>query len=150
MQKRKILIISVVAIILILAALVSAIHRKESYIIVNENKIKIEIADTDMARYKGLSGRKNLCGECGMLFLFPNEQKRNFVMRDMNFPLDIVWVKDGKIIKIDKNLLPEGTNPSRTYSSDDMVDMVLEVNGGFCEKNVIEEGDSIIYNQLKL
>ena len=115
----------------------------EKFCIINNAKIKIEIADTAELRYKGLSNKKELCDNCGMLFIFPEKEIRTYVMRDMNFALDMIWIDNDKIIKINKNAIPEGSNPVMRYSSDALVNYVLEVNGGFCGENGIEVGDKI-------
>lgn len=114
------------------------------YIEIENKKINlVGIADTPQERYTGLSFRESICPDCGMLFSFDDKKNRTFVMRDMEFPLDIIWISDKKIVKIHKNLEPEGHNPKNLYSSDTPVDSVLEVNGGFSEINNIEVGDKL-------
>lgn len=114
-------------------------------VIIDNKIIEAEIADTDEKRYQGLGNKKNLCDNCGMLFIFSDKRERNFVMRNMNFPLDIIWIDDDKIVKINKNLPPEGENPVNNYSPDIPVNYVLEVNGGFADKNNIKKGGKIIF-----
>lgn len=143
MKKNK-MIIFICAGALFFCAIFFLIKReKKSYMLLGNNRIKIETANTDKAKYKGLSGRKDLCADCGMLFPFNGLKEPSFVMRDMNFPLDIIWLKENKIIKIDKNLPPEGNNPEKIYTSSEPADMVLEVNGGFCDEKGIREGAEI-------
>ena len=81
-----------------------------------------------------------------MLFVFHDYQKRTFVMRRMHFPLDIIWIKDDKIVNIAKNLPPEGENPDKLYSSSLPINYVLEVNGRFCDENGVEIGDEVEIN----
>lgn len=115
-------------------------------VVINDKIVNVEIADTAEKHYKGLSNRENLCDDCGMFFVFPDKKERTFVMRNMNFPLDIIWIDGDKIIKIDKNLMPEGENPVNNYNSDIPVDYVLEVNGGFAGKHGFKTGDVVKYN----
>ncbi|MDP3043582.1 MAG: DUF192 domain-containing protein [bacterium] len=115
-------------------------------IIIDDKIIEVEIADTVEKHYQGLSNRENLCDNCGMLFVFPDKEERVFVMRDMNFPLDIIWISDDKIVKIDKNLLPEGSNPKMLYSSGQPVNYVLEINSGYAGKHGFKTGDMVKYN----
>lgn len=131
---------------LILALSACANRENSEYVIINNEKINIEIADTPESRYQGLSGRKELCDNCGMLFIFPDKQIRTFVMRDMNFPLDMIWINDNKVVKINKNTIPESSNPVMRYSSDVPVNYVLEVNGGFCDKNEIKVRDGVEFD----
>ncbi|MFH0856299.1 MAG: DUF192 domain-containing protein [bacterium] len=143
MRKNKIIIFLFVVILFIFIFFILSGRKKIDYIKIRDNKINIEIVNTDETRYKGLSGRENLCADCGMLFVFNDLRERYFVMRDMNFPLDIIWIKENRVIKIDKNLSPEGHNPVNIYSPSEPIDMVLEVNGGFCDRKGIKEGEEI-------
>ena len=116
---------------------------KSAFVDVNGRKLTVEIAETDKQRYKGLSDREALCADCGMLFNFPDSSTRSFVMRDMRFPLDIIFIQDGVIKNIAGQLQPEGSEPKNVYQSIEPVNQVLEVSGGYCEKNDIKPGDKI-------
>ncbi|MFA5125118.1 MAG: DUF192 domain-containing protein [Patescibacteria group bacterium] len=107
------------------------------------HEIKVEIVDTAVSRVNGLSGRESLCASCGMLFVYDNSAKRAFWMKNMNFPLDIIWLNDNRAVGFSEALEPEGEEPSRTYASPEPVDMVLEVNAGFVAKNGIKAGDPV-------
>jgi hypothetical protein len=104
------------------------------------------LADTPEKRYQGLSGRESLCPDCGMLFTFPSRSAQTFVMRKMNFPLDIIWISGEKVTKIDENLLPEGSEPKKHYESPGPVDYVLEVNAGFSKASNLKINDIVKIN----
>lgn len=105
-------------------------------------EIKAEIADTEEKRSRGLSGRKNLPEGAGMLFIFEIPAKYSFWMKDMRFPLDIIWIDENKkIIAISENISPN-TYPT-SFSPSDPVKYVLEVNAGWVGKNKIKTGDFI-------
>jgi hypothetical protein len=114
---------------------------------VSDKTVKIEIADTPEKREKGLSGRENLCKDCGLLFIFENPATYPFWMKEMNFNIDIIWILGNKIVDISSNVqkpLPEESlSPKIIYQSNSAVDKVLEVNAGWCEKNGITAGDII-------
>lgn len=110
------------------------------------NQITAEIVSSPESQYLGLSNRKSLCPNCGMLFVFPDKQIREFCMRDMKFPLDIVFMSDNKIINIAENLPPEGANPVNVYASTAVANNVLELPAGFCQKNNIIAGGTINLN----
>ena len=116
---------------------------KKAIVAINDQDIKVSLASTPAEQYTGLSGSRSLCVTCGMLFVFPQKQIQQFVMRDMNYPLDIIWISDNKIIKIDANLPPTGSNPEVIYSSELPVNYVLEVNSGYSDKYNLEVGSSI-------
>jgi len=127
--------------------MMNQLRQKETYVSLNKNiKITVELAQTEAEQYQGLSGRKSLCQNCGMLFLWSEAAPRDFVMRDMNFPLDIIFIADQKIVKIDGNLLPEKGEALTNYNSDVPVNYVLEVNGGLTDRYGVEVGDEAIVN----
>ena len=109
--------------------------------------IPVEIADTDAKRSLGLGKRTSLDKDSGMLFIFPQKDvTRNFWMKDMNFAIDIIWINDGKIVRIDKNVPPQpgvADSALKSYSSGTPVDYVLEVNAGFSEKGGINIGSGV-------
>ena len=117
-------------------------------IMVNSTEIKIETANTQSLRTKGLSGRLSLEENGGMLFVFETQNASPvFWMKDMFIPIDIIWINDGKIVKIDVNIQPpkEGT-PDKdlsTYTPGQPIDYVLEVNAGFSDKNGIKVSDEV-------
>ncbi|MFA5359064.1 MAG: DUF192 domain-containing protein [Patescibacteria group bacterium] len=105
--------------------------------------IAVEIADNTTRRNKGLSGRAKLDSNTGMLFIYPDYAIRSFWMKNMFFSLDIIWIKDNRIVGVEKNVsLPIGAYIPVVKSSDP-VNAVLEVNAGFCEKNNIKIGDAV-------
>ena len=115
---------------------------------VGSKTIKVEIANTASTRSKGLSGRASLPNDTGMLFVFEDKSTvPTFWMKDMLIPLDIIWIKEGKIIKIDENVPApaKGTSDTKlqTYSPGKQIDFVLEVNAGFSKNNNIKAGDSV-------
>src|SRR5680860_1882352 len=83
---------------------------------VDKQVLNLEIVATPDRQHLGLSKRPSLCSNCGMLFIFHNAQLRNFVMRDMEFPLDIIFISDDRIVKIYENLPPEGSSPANIYN----------------------------------
>jgi hypothetical protein len=120
----------------------------QSTVIINEKDISVTLAETSEEREKGLSGVSSLEENSGMLFIFDEESVApKFWMKNMLIPLDIVWINDSKIIKIDKNVpipLPDTSDDKiKTYSPNTEVDYVLEVNAGFCDSNSIKVGDEV-------
>ena len=69
-------------------------------------------------------------------------------MRNMNFPLDIIFIADEKIVKIYHNLEPEGSDPQKVYSSEGPVDYVVELRGARARDLNLEEGDEITFPEL--
>ncbi len=117
-------------------------------IIIGNAKIKAYTATSDSEKQQGLSGRKSLGQNEGMLFDYnQNPETVLFWMKDMLIPIDIIWVKDGKISKIDSNLpIPKPATSDYDllqYSSKGSINYVLEVNAGFSELHNIKAGDRV-------
>jgi len=65
---------------------------------------KVNIASTQDSREKGLSGTSELAPDHALLMVFPSEDKWGIWMKNMNFPIDIVWLsKDKQVVYIKKN-----------------------------------------------
>ncbi|MBU4216818.1 DUF192 domain-containing protein [Candidatus Parcubacteria bacterium] len=116
---------------------------------INETIIKVLVADDMQEQTQGLSDRPKLEKSEGMLFVFDTKQERSFWMKQMNFPLDIIWIEDDKIVNIHKNLPPEGDNPENHYASQFRINYVLEVNAGFVDEQKIKIGDTVQYKLIK-
>lgn len=78
-----------------------------SSVSVGERSFSVEIADTSPTRAQGLSGRDGLCGECAMLFRFDAPGAYGFWMPDMRFAIDIAWIRDGRIVHIERRVAPD-------------------------------------------
>ena len=105
--------------------------------------IDAEIADTGPKRAQGLMYRSRLEEKEGMLFLFQEALPRAFYMKNTHIPLDIIFAgADKKIIKIHAHTTPFSLDllPSGLPAQ-----YVVEVNGGFCMRYRICEGDSITF-----
>ncbi len=113
----------------------------------NNCLFKVEIADNFFSHYQGLSNRESLCPDCGMLFLFSEKKDRHFVMRNMNFPIDIIFISNNEIVNIHKNAQPEGQNYQEIYSSEKKSDAVFEINAFKSEKCGLKPGDIISWSQ---
>lgn len=113
--------------------------------LVSGNKtIFVEIVKTEVTRAQGLSGRKSLLEESGMLFVFDQPDFYYFWMKGMNFPIDIVWLdKNYQIIDITKNLPPESYPAQVTNKTP--AQFVLEINGGLADKYGLKIGDKFTY-----
>lgn len=117
-----------------------------STLIIGGKTYRIEVAKTQNQQILGLSGRDEI-GSDGLLFIFPNESRQTFWMKDMKFDLDFIWIRDGKVSEINFNVKKpeEGTNASdlSRYRPEEPADMMLEVVAGFAEKESVQVGDSV-------
>ncbi len=105
--------------------------------------IKVEIANDPAEMVKGLSGRDILDENRGMLFVYAEPGQTAFWMKDMKFPLDIIWIENGEIVDIAANLPPLAGDYVSTYEPRVPASYVLEVNAGFAAEHGVKIGDKI-------
>lgn len=107
----------------------------EPVVRVGELEFPVEVVADSEKRMRGLSGRPSLDAQTGMLFVFENEERFQFWMRDMEITLDIVWIGSNcQVVDVSENVpFPDSTTPLRDlprYSPESPSKYVLEINGG--------------------
>lgn len=110
----------------------------------NTVKLKTDIAQTSNERAIGLSKYSQLQPDQAMLFVFKSPGLYSFWMRDMKFPIDIIWLNEDKeIVSIKKNVdpldFPESYHPSSKAL------YVLETVAGFSQKNNLVIGQKLFW-----
>jgi hypothetical protein len=105
--------------------------------------VQAEVVKTPDKLYLGLGNRQELPEGRGMLFIMPRMQVQGFCMRDMHFPLDIIWIAYGKVAGIAKQVPHEDQRQS--FNSPVPVNYVLEVPAGFCDKYGIKVNDPVTF-----
>ena len=115
---------------------------------IDRYNISAFVADTDDKRSKGLSGVENMSENQGMLFIFNYPSKQGFWMKEMMFPLDIIWLdSNNSVIHIEKKLQPCASVLFCTvYSPSTDAKYVLETISGFTDLHSVNEGDKIKIN----
>lgn len=105
-------------------------------------QFSVGVAKTPSEREQGLSGRKSLPQDSGLLFIFDKPDKYGFWMKDMNFPIDIIWIsEENKIVNLEKSLTP-GTYP-KVYYPNTSAKYVLEISAGQAEILNLKIGDNV-------
>jgi uncharacterized protein len=112
--------------------------------------IALELADTPEKQQQGLMYRASLGENEGMLFVFDIENYYTFWMRNMNFPLDIIWIDnvDGQLMVVDikRDAKPCYTTKCEQYIPERPADYVLELNSGWTLKNKVNVGETLELN----
>jgi uncharacterized membrane protein (UPF0127 family) len=109
--------------------------------------VSVEIAETPESQARGLMYRNHLDPDRGMLFLFREQKRHPFWMKNTLIPLDLIFIaRDGRIVGIHPNAEPfslkpiDGGAPSQA---------VLEVNGGFAAEHGLAVGDRAAYRDVR-
>ena len=113
---------------------------KSKTIKINQEDFTVEIATTPSQLSRGLSNRKELCQNCGMLFVFPNSQILTFWMKDTLIPLDMIFIDQNK--KIVNIVTAKVGDLSIKYSTTPAL-YCLELNAGKALELNLKNGDSI-------
>lgn len=113
-------------------------------LLIGRQTITVAFAVTKLQQEQGLSGTKELSMDNGMLFIFDAPMMPAFWMKDMNYPLDIIWIDPNKqIVGVSENLDP-ATYP-KTFVPPSNILYVLEVPAGFYKTNYLKIGDRVSF-----
>lgn len=110
------------------------------------HKFQLLIAKSDQDKQIGLSKYKSLPKNQGMLFVFDKKGMYSFWMKDMKFPLDIIFIRDNKIVTIYQNL---PINNLAIHSPTEDVDKVLEINANLSKDYGFSVNDTVVFKNLK-
>jgi hypothetical protein len=122
-----------------------SLFRKSPTITINNQVFKVATATTSKDQQIGLSETKSLPQDQGMIFLFKSPGFYSFWMKNMKFPIDIIYIDNNTIITI-VNSAPIPKNPSDNltiYTPSKLSDKVLEINAGLSKKYNFKNGDKI-------
>ena len=106
--------------------------------------IEVELAKTDEQKTLGLGQRASLPANRGMLFVYSEYLIPKYWMKDMEFPIDIIWIKDDMVVGYEKSLQPTVDILNLpTYQPKNFINYVLEVNAGWVDQHGIKVGDEV-------
>ncbi len=108
--------------------------------------LNVTVADTPALREKGLSKREILRDDEGMLFVFPTVDRHKIWMKDMYFPLDIIWIDENFVI-VDIHKSVSVSSFPNTFQPKTGAGFALEVNAGYTNRNAVEIGQSVIFER---
>lgn len=119
-----------------------AFYKKEA-VLLGEVSLLVTLADTNHRRKKGLSNTESLAKDGGMLFIFDDPDYYGIWMKDMNYPIDIIWVDENfEVVDFQENASPDSYPNSFIPKSE--AQYILEVNSGLIESRDIQLGDRLL------
>lgn len=129
---------------------------------IGQNTLKAFRADNSALRQKGLGGREAILSDEGMLFAFDTSDYHGIWMKDMMFPLDIIWMDEWKprtdadktqknaegksrlvVVDVKENVSP-ATFPE-VFTPKSPASYVLETRAGFARENGVKIGEEISF-----
>ncbi len=118
-----------------------------------DSTVKVEVADNQTERAKGLMNREKLCADCGMLFVYQDSAQRAFWMKNTSIPLDIIFIsEEQEVLNIEEADPEPGVSDSNLtrYYSEGPAKYVVEVNQGYSERKSIEGGTKVLFRSIPL
>ena len=110
----------------------------------NRVAVPVEVAQTEAEKTRGLSGRDRLAPDRGMLFVYEAPVRPLIWMRGMRFPLDILWIRDGRVVDLVRGAkAPAPGEAPQEFAPREDAQYVLEVPAGFVERQGIAVGDRV-------
>lgn len=120
-----------------LAFLVGFYNKSSVDVYIGGVQVKAKVADNDSERQKGLSGTKQLESGDGMLFVFDYSADWSMWMKDMNYPIDILWLDENKkVVYIAADVSPD-TYPSK-FAPKKASKYALELPAGFAAQHGVQ------------
>lgn len=112
--------------------------------IINGRRIRLLVADTMLKRAIGLMYRESLAPGTGMLFRFGSSGNYGIWMRNMRFPIDVIWIDKHRVVSVSSNLR---SNDSTIHYPKAPADTIIELAAGSAKKYKIKEGKKIDFKR---
>jgi len=121
--------------------------RVDGWVEIHGKRTTVEIAYTPEEQAKGLGERDDLAWGHGMYFPYDRPGFYSFWMKGMRFSIDIVWLRDGRIIDLDPNVPFERGSNGPTLRPSELTDAVLEVPAGYALAQGWRIGDRVKFER---
>lgn len=123
---------------------------KQTTVKVDGKVLSAKVARTPEEKQVGLSNSTSLNANSGMLFPFESADYHTFWMKNMKFPIDIIFINDGTVVTLYENVQPPSSSEENPplYQPTEPADMVLELNAGEARKLNIQKDTKIEIENL--
>lgn len=145
---KKIIFVLFALIILFILIINLPLNKNTPSVTINNKTFNVDVAKTDSEKEKGLAVYNSLALNKGMIFIYKNADYYAFWMKDMKFPIDIIYINKNIIVDIFKNV-PIKKSENETLSiikPKAKADTVLEINAGLSDKYNFKTGDFVKIN----
>ncbi len=114
---------------------------KTASVYVKGKQLRAQLADSFVKHMLGLMFRRNIGKDECMLFVFSRESRQGIWMRNMRFPIDVMWIGRGnRVVDLVENATPSSR---QIYKPCEDSKYVLETNAGFIKRNRIKKGEAV-------
>jgi uncharacterized membrane protein (UPF0127 family) len=137
-----------VAIIIVAAALLFILNLSQATVslYLGDGVFKAKVDYTQADREKGFGGASTIAATDGLILAFPSDSKWQIWMKDMQVPIDIVWLDSNeKVVYIVENAPPDG-GESTVYTPTADARYVVEFAAGTVQSKSIKTGQSAVFD----
>lgn len=110
---------------------------------INDTEYTVALAQSDERKELGLSFVESMPANQGMAFIYKDADIHLFWMKDTNFDLDFIWVRNGKVVEVTPYVSSKPIDQYKITKPYTAVDTVIELNAGQIEANQIGVGDTV-------
>ena len=112
---------------------------------IKNQRFAVQVAAQNDDRRQGLSGRDPLKADEAMVFVWPSAAPRRFHMKEMKFPIDIIFLDDrGRVLNVaDSVPICGNVDPCTQYYSTGPAQSVVEIQAGGAKRLQLQVGDTI-------
>lgn len=145
------LLVGVAVVIFVGILLISFILSKQTTkVLVNDQAFRVVVAKSEKEKQIGLSKTGGINENQGMLFVFDTSDYHSFWMKEMKFPIDIIYINGDKVTTVIENAKPptDASENLDIYQPENKSDKVLEINAGLAKKYNIKKGTIIKIENL--
>lgn len=115
-------------------------------ITIGNKSYDVEVVSTPEAREQGLMNRDTIGVADGMLFVFPKSDIYPFWMKEVRFPLDIIWINGKTVVYVVESAEPSSEPPYNTYTPTETANLVLELPRSTVLRDSIQVGSEVEIN----
>lgn len=134
--------------LLVLLTLLSGCASAGSWVELGGQRYRVEVADDDAERARGLMFRDELAAGTGMIFLHDREEPQAYWMKNTRIPLDILYFDNARKLVAQQRDVPPCTagNACPPYPSNAPARYVLELNAGEAAKLELKNGAELKFS----
>ena len=131
--------------LLVLMSLLSGCASAGSWVELGGQRYKVEVADDDAERARGLMYRDAMDAGRGMLFIHDAEEPQAYWMKNTKIPLDILYLDDDRKLVAQQRDVPPCSlgDACPSYPSDAPARYVLELNAGEAARLGLKDGAEV-------
>jgi hypothetical protein len=145
-MKLPVLVLAIVIVLILSFLAFNYFLPKNPKAEINGQVFSLYLARSSQEQATGLARYKSITANQGMLFLFQKADNYSFWMKDMRFPIDIIFIRGDKVVTVFQNVPVSPNNNLPVYTTKTKADKVLEINAGLARKYNIKIGDLVKLN----